>query len=121
MPLHLVRYHKMPSRAFPTILTYLSLPRNMENSILIRTKEFASTHPRTAREKEKNYDFRPVLSVVIDDQPISDDYVNGERDIGEQDDAVLYDSFPGRRHGRTWKPSNTVNRAACIPDIFLPN
>ena len=94
----------------------------MENSISTGTKEFASTHHGRAREKDNNYCFRRVLSAeVIDDQRISDDYVNGERGINERDDAALYDSSPGRREGRTWKPSSTVNRIACIPDIFLPN
>ena len=94
----------------------------MENSISTGTKEFASAHPTRAREKDNNYDFRRILSAgVIDQQPITDDRVNSERGVDEQDDAALYDSSTGRREGRTWKPSSTVNRVACIPDIFLPN
>ena len=93
----------------------------MENSISTGTKEFASTHPTSAREKD-NYGFRRVLSAeVIDFQPISDDSVYGKRGIGGRDDDALDDSSPGRREGRTWKPNITVNRVACIPDIFLPN
>ena len=91
----------------------------MENSISTGTKEFASTHPTSAREKDNNYGFRRVLSAeVIDDQPISDDYVYGDRGIDERDDAALYDSSPGSSEGRTWKPSSTVNHVACISDIF---
>ena len=93
----------------------------MENSISTGMNEFTATHPTRAREKDNNHDFRRVLSAeVIDFHPISDDYVNGERGIGEQDDDALGDSSPGRREGRTWKPSSTVNRVACIPDILLP-
>ena len=54
----------------------------MENFISTRTKEFASTHPTRAREKDYNYDFRCVLSAgVIDQQPMIDDRVNRERGI----------------------------------------
>ena len=94
----------------------------MENSISTGTKEFASTHPTRGREKDNNYSFRCVLSAgVIDQQPISDDRVNSERGVDEQDDATLYDSSPGRREGRAWKPSSTINRVACISDNFLRN
>ena len=76
----------------------------MENSISTGTKEFASTHHGRAREKDNNYGFQRVLSAgVIDQQPISDYYVNGERGIDERDDAALYDSSPGpdeERRGR---------------------
>ena len=58
----------------------------MENSISTGTKELTATHPRRAREKDNNHGFRRVLSAeVIDFQPISDDYVYGERGIGERD------------------------------------
>ena len=94
----------------------------MENSISTGTKEFTATYPRRAREKDNNHDFRRALSAeVIDIQLISDDYVNSERGFGERDGDALDDSSPGRREGRTWKPNITVNRVACIPDIFLPN
>ena len=94
----------------------------MEISISTGTKEFTATHPRRAREKDNNHGLRRVLSAeVIDFQPISDDYVNGERGFGERDDDALEDSSPGRHEGRTWKPSSTVNCVACIPDIFLSN
>ena len=64
----------------------------MENSISTGTKDFASTHPTRAREKD-NYGFLRVLSAgVIDQQPISNGRVNGERG-----DAALYDSSPGHR------------------------
>ena len=57
----------------------------MENSISTGIKEFASTHHATAREKDNNYGFRRVLSAgLIDQQPISDDYVNGERGLDER-------------------------------------
>ena len=36
----------------------------MENSISAGTKEFASTHPTRAREKDNNYSFRRVLSTL---------------------------------------------------------
>ena len=85
----------------------------MENSISTGTKEFTATHPRRAREKDNNHGFRRILSAeVIDFQPISDDSVYGERGIGRRDDDALDDSSPGRREGRTWKPSSTVYRAA---------
>ena len=75
----------------------------MESSISTGTKEFASTHPTRAREKD-NYGFRCVLSAgVIDQQPISNDNVTGEQGIDERDDAALYDSSPGHdgeRRGR---------------------
>ena len=62
----------------------------MEISILTGTKEFASTHPTRAREKDNNYDFRRILSAgVIDQQPISNDRVNSERGIDERDNAAL--------------------------------
>ena len=74
----------------------------MENSILTETKEFALTHSTRAREKDNNYGFRRVFSAgVIDQQPISDNRVNSVRGVGEQDDAALEDSSPGRRHRRT--------------------
>ena len=77
----------------------------MKNSISIGTKEFASTHPTRAREKD-NYDFRRVLSAeVIDQQPISNDRVNGERGIDERDDAALYDSLPSRRRDNIVEPA----------------
>ena len=60
----------------------------MENSISTGAKEFASTHRGRAREEDNNYCFRRILSVgVIDDQPISDDYINGELGIGGREDA----------------------------------
>ena len=75
----------------------------MENSIST-TKEFASTHPTRAREKDNNYGFRRVISAgVIDQQPINNDRVNGERGFDERDDAALYDSSPDHRRGTTWK------------------
>ena len=115
MLLHLARMHKIPSRAFLRILKYISLPRNiMENSISTGKKEFTATHPRRAREKNNNHGFRRVLSAEVIDFPISDKYVNGKRGFGERDDNALDDSSPGRREGRTWKPSSTVNRAACL-------
>ena len=76
----------------------------MENSISTGTKEFTSTHPTRVREKDNNYGFRRVLSArVIDQQPISDVRVNGERGIDERGDAALYDSSPDHRRGTTWK------------------
>ena len=58
----------------------------MENSISTGTKEFASTHPTRTREKDNNYGFRRVLSAGVTDQkPISDDRVNSERGVDEQD------------------------------------
>ena len=75
----------------------------MENSISTGTKEFVSTHPTRAREKDNNYGFRRVLSAgMIDQQPISNDRVIGEGGLDEKDDATLYDSSPGRCEGRTW-------------------
>ena len=74
----------------------------MEISILTGTKEFTSTHHERTREKDNNYGFRRVLlAEVVSDQPISTDYVDGERGIGERDSAALEDSSPSRREGRT--------------------
>ena len=120
--LHLARMHKLPSRAFLKILKYISLPRNiMENSISTETEDFASTHHGRAREEDNNYCFRRVLSVgVIDDQPISDDYINGERGIGGRDDAALDDSSPGRRKDRR-SPAVPSTAPRIFQTIFLPN
>ena len=92
----------------------------MENSISRETKEFASTHPTRAREKDNNYGFRRVLSAgVIDQQPISNDRVNGQRGIDERDDAALYDSLPGRRRGNIGEPAEQYrSTAACF--FFVP-
>ena len=85
----------------------------MGNSISTGTKEFTATHPRRAREKDNSHGFRRVLSAeVIVFQPICNSYVDGERGIGERDGAALYDSSPGRREGRTWKPISIVYRTA---------
>ena len=89
----------------------------MENSISTGTKEFASTHPTRAREKDI-YGFRRVLSAgVIDQQPISNDRVNGERGIDERDDAALYDSLPGRRRGNIVEPAEQYRSTA--PRFFV--
>ena len=90
----------------------------MENSISTGTKEFASTHPTRAREKD-NCDFRCVLSAgVIDQQPISNDRVNGERGIDERDDTALYDSLTGRRRGNIVEPAEQYRSTA--PRFFVP-
>ena len=75
----------------------------MEIFIPTGTKEFTSTHYGRAREKDNTYGFRrDLLAEVIGDQSISNDYVDGERDIGERDGEALEDSSPGRCGGRTW-------------------
>ena len=85
----------------------------MENSISTRTKEFASTHHGRAREKDNNYGFRRVPSAgVIDQPPISDDYVNGERGNDERDDAALHDFLPGRRRGNIVEPAEQYRSTA---------
>ena len=90
----------------------------MKNSILTGTKEFASTHPTRAREKD-NYSFRRVLSAgVIDQQPISNDRVNSERGIDERDDAALYDYLPGRRRGNIVEPAEQYRSTAS--SFFVP-
>ena len=92
----------------------------MENSISTGTQVFTATQHRRAGEKDNNHSFRRVLlAEVIDFQPISNGYVDGERGIGERDGAVLYDSSPGRREGRTWKPSSTLYRVAYNWNTFL--
>ena len=98
MLLHLACMGKIPSRAFLRILKYISLPRNiMENSISAGTKRICfDSSWQSEREKNNNYCFRRVLSAeVIDDQPISDDYVYSERGIDER-------ASPGHCEGRTW-------------------
>ena len=91
----------------------------MENSISTGTKEFAATHPTRAREKDNNYGFRHVLSAgVIDQQPISNDRVKGERGIDERDDAALYDSLPDHRRGNIVEPAEQFRSTA--PYFFVP-
>ena len=65
----------------------------MENSISTGTKEFATAQHGRAREKDNNYSFRRVLlAEVSGDQPINNDYVDGERGIGERDGAAHSDA-----------------------------
>ena len=91
----------------------------MENSISTGTKEFASTHPTTARENDNNYGFRRVLSAgVIDQQPINNDRVNGERGIDERDDAALYDSLPGHQQIDIVEPTIAV---PIVRVVFVPH
>ena len=83
----------------------------MENSISEGNKRICfDSSWESLREKQQLL----LSAEVIADQPISDDYVYGERGIDERDDPALNDSSPGRREGRTWKPSSTVNRVAWI-------
>ena len=60
-----------------------------------------------ASERERE---RPTE--VIDNQPISDDRVNGERGIGERDDAALYDSLPGRSRVNIEEPAEQYRSTA---------
>ena len=55
MILHLTRMHKIPSRAFPRILKYISLPQNiMENSISTETKRISfDSSWESEREKQQ--------------------------------------------------------------------
>ena len=75
------------------------------------------------RERNNKYCFRRILSAeVIDHQPISDDYVYGERGIDERDYAALYDFSPGRCEGRMWNSPAVPSSAPRVikTDLFLP-
>ena len=92
----------------------------MENSISTGTKEFASTHPTRAREKDNNYGVRRVLSAGVIDQQQSAMTTStpSEASTSETTPRSTILLLTAVKEGRG-KPSSTVYRAAYILEYRL--
>ena len=122
MLLHLARMHKIPSRSFLRIPKYISLPRNiMGNFISTGNKRicFDSSWESVREKQQLLLSTRPFG--WGDRRPTNQRRLRLRRARYRRARRRRAPGFFSGREGRTWKPSSTANRVACIPDIFLPN